>query len=157
MTATQSRPGTRRLIRPALAAGASATALVLAGLYVDTPWKADGSKKWAFTSGQHGLGGLLVSVAFVAAGLAVVFGVLVFRGRNTKPAVEARLALALACTGVLSLAVFWTGMPVILASGATVLALHSRAVTGRTPATAAATVALAAIAAVIALTLALVG
>jgi hypothetical protein len=135
MTAIHTRPGTRSLLGPATVAGAAATVLLLAGLYLDTPWKKQGNKEWALTSDQHGMLGLLVSLGFVAVGLAVVFGVVVSRGLRGPAGTATRRALALAVTGAVSAVVFWTGLPVILAVGAVVLALDSRARLGRTPTT----------------------
>jgi hypothetical protein len=135
MTATQTRPGTRPLTGPATAAGAASTVLMLAGLYLDTPWKKQGNQEWALTSDHESIAGLLVSLGFVAVGLAVVFGVLVARGLRGATGSEIGWSLALAVTGVLSAVVFWTGLPVILAAGAVVLGLDSRARLGRTPPT----------------------
>jgi hypothetical protein len=63
----------------------------------------------------------------------------------------------LAVTGVLSVVVFWTGLPIILAIGALVLANDARARLGRIPATASIAIALATLTAVAAVQLALVG
>jgi hypothetical protein len=135
MTAIQSRTGTRPLLGPATVAGAAATVLTLAGLYLDTPSKKQGNKEWALTTDHQSIAGLLVSIGFVAVGLAVVFGVIVARGLRGPARTATRRSLALAITGALSVLVFWTGLPVILAAGAVVLALDSRARLGRTPTT----------------------
>ena len=157
MTATQSRQASRPLLVPMVAAGAAATVLSLAGTYIDTPWKGQGSKEWAVATDDGGLAELVVTLGFVAAGLAVVFGVVVTRGLHGPAEVETRRSLALAVTSVLSVVVFWTGLPVILAIGALVLANDARARLGRTPATAWVAIALAALTAVAAVQLALVG
>ena len=157
MTATQTPPGTRPLLGPTLAAGTAATVLLLAGLYLDTPWKKQGNKEWALTTHQYGLGGLVIALGFVAAGLGVVFGIVVARGLRRPAEAETRRSLALAITGVLSAVVFWTGLPVILASGAVVLALDTRDRLGRTTAAAGIVLALAALTTVAAVYLALIG
>jgi hypothetical protein len=56
----------------------------------------------------------------IAVGAAVVFGLVV---RTAKPATVERRGLILALVGVLSVAVFWTGLPAILAGGASCCAL----------------------------------
>jgi heme/copper-type cytochrome/quinol oxidase subunit 2 len=157
MTATQTRTATRPLLGPAFAAGAAATVLSLAGMYLDTPWKGHGNKDWAVTTDHDGLVELVLTLGFVAAGLAVVFGVVVTRGLHRPAEAEARRSLALAVTGVLSVVVFWTGLPIILAIGALVLASDARARLGRIPATASIAMALAILTAVAAVQLALVG
>jgi hypothetical protein len=157
MSTTTTARRTRPLAGSAIAAGATAALLMLAGAYLDTPWKAQGAKEWALTADQHGAAGVLISLGFVALGLGVVFGVVVTRGLASAEQAERRRALALAIAGALSLAVFWTGLPVILAAGATVLALDARTRLGRTPATAVITLLLAALTTVAAAALALVG
>jgi TM2 domain-containing membrane protein YozV len=157
MTTTQTRPGTRPLLGPALAAGAAATVLLLAGLYLDTPWKKQGNQEWALTTDHQSITGLLVSLCFVAVGLAVVFGVVVARGLRGPARTSTRFSLALAVTGILSAVVFWTGLPVILASGAVVLALDSRTRLGRTPTTTWIVGVLAVLTAAAAISFALVG
>ncbi|HEY6748857.1 MAG TPA: hypothetical protein VI357_24470 [Mycobacteriales bacterium] len=140
-----------------IAAGAAAVLLVLAGAYLDTPWKAQGAKEWALTADRHGTAGALISLGFVALGLGVVFGVVVIRGLGSAEHAALRRSLALAVAGALSLAVFWTGLPVILAAGATVLSLDARTRLGRTPATAVITLLLAAATTAAATNLALAG
>jgi hypothetical protein len=157
MTATQTRKVTRPLQGPLLAAGAAATVLSLAGMYLDTPWKGQGRKEWAVTTVHGGLVELVLTLGFVAAGLAVVFGVVVTRGLRRPAESEARRSLAVAVTGVLSVVVFWTGLPVILATGALVLANDARGRLGRTLATIPIAIALAALTAVAAVQLALAG
>jgi hypothetical protein len=157
MTATQSRQASRALLGPTVAAGAAATVLLLAGSYLDTPWKGQGNEEWAIATDDGGLVELVLTLGFVAAGLAVVFGVVVTRGLHGPAEAETRQSLALAGTGVLSVVVFWTGLPIILAIGALVLANDARARLGRTPATAWIAIALAALTAVAAVQLALVG
>jgi len=157
MTAIQTRPGIRSLHGPATVAGAAATVLVLAGLYLDTPWKEQGNKEWALTTDHHSIADLLVSVGFVAAGLAVIFGVVVARRLRGPAGTETAWSMALAVTGVVSAVVFWTGLPVILAVGAVVLALDSRARLGRTPTATWIVVVLAVLTTVVAVSLALVG
>jgi hypothetical protein len=157
MTAIQTRPGTRPLLGPATVAGAAASVLMLAGLYLDTPWKKQGNKEWALTTNHQSIAGLLLSLGFVAAGLAVVFGVVVSRGLRGPARTATRRSLALAVTGAVSAVVFWTGLPVILAVGAVVLAVDSRMRLGRTPTTTWIVVVLAVLTTAAAVSLALVG
>jgi hypothetical protein len=157
MTATQTRTVTRPLLGPTFAAGTAATVLSVAGMYLDTPWKGQGNKEWAVSADHGGLVELVLTLGFVAAGLAVVFGVVVTRGLHRPAEAEARRSLVLAVTGVLSVVVFWTGLPIILAIGALVLANDARARLGRIPATASIAIALATLTAVAAVQLALVG
>ena len=157
VTATQTRRSHKPLLLPCVAAGAASTVLLLAALYLDTPWKKQGNQEWALTSDQHGLLGLLVSLGFVAVGIAVVFGVIVARALRRSAATETVWSMALAITGVVSAVVFWTGLPVILASGAVVLALDVRARLGRTPPTAWIVLILAALTGAAAVQLVLVG
>lgn len=125
---------TRPVPRMAAAAAGAALLLMLVGTYVDTPFKASGARRWALTTEGEGIGELLLLVAFAALGAAVVFGVVVARGLRRAPEGTARVALAVAVVGLLSLAVFWTGLPAILAAGAAVLALDARNRLGRAPA-----------------------
>jgi hypothetical protein len=157
ITEPHTRPEIRHPNGAIVAAGTGATALLLAGLYLDTPWKKEGDKEWALTTDDYGLTDLLISLAFVAVGLAVVYGVAVSRGRRRTPGAENRWSLALAVTGALSVFVFWTGLPVILTSGALVLSLDSRARLGRTPATGWIVYVLAALTVIAAVDFALVG
>jgi len=148
---------TRPLHSSAPVAAAASIVLLLAGLYLDTPWKGSGRHEWAFTTDRYGLTGLLISLGLVAAGLTVVFGVLVTRGLRRPAQAEIRRSLALAVGGLVSLAAFWTGLPIILASGAAVLALDARARLGRTPATTWTALALAAMTVLVAVYFAFTG
>jgi heme/copper-type cytochrome/quinol oxidase subunit 2 len=126
----------------AAVAGAVALLLMLIGSYLDTPYKS-GSPDWAITTEQYGLADLGLVVAFAAIGVALVFAVVVARGLRSEPDRTALRSLVVAVVGAVSCLVFWTGLPVILAAGAAVLALDARARLGRTPRTAAAALTLA--------------
>ena len=89
--------------------------------------------------------------------VAVVFGVVVARGLRTAPQRTARRSLIVAGVGVVSIAVFWTGLPVILAAGAATLALDARRRLGRLPGTAIAALVLATLITVSAVWLAFTG
>jgi len=157
MTATDTPRATRSVLGPALAAAAAATVLVFVGTYLDTPWKNQGDQEWALTTDQHGIDALFISLGFVVTAIAVVFGVVVARGMRGRAETEAIRSLAMAAVGVLSAAVFWTRLPMILAAGSTVLAIDARARLGRTPVTAGIALALAALTTVAAINLAFTG
>jgi uncharacterized membrane protein len=69
---------------------------------------------------------LPVLVGFAAVGSAVVFGAVVRPGLRASAQDQGRRAVILAVVGALALSVFWTGLPVVLAAGASVLAVESR-------------------------------
>lgn len=131
---TRDTTALRPVPRIAAAAAGAALLLMLVGTYVDTPFKTSGTGRWALVSEGQGIGELLLIVAFAAVGAAVVFGVVVARGLRRAPQGAARAALVVAVVGLLSLAVFWTGLPAIVAAGAAVLALDARNRLGRAPA-----------------------
>lgn len=58
MTATRIRARNTPLLAPTATAGAASTVLLLAGRYLDTPWKAAGNREWALTTDQYGGGAL---------------------------------------------------------------------------------------------------
>ncbi|MGY1618209.1 hypothetical protein ACI797_15835 [Geodermatophilus sp. SYSU D00691] len=127
---------------PFVAGGAVAgLAFGLVGQYVGTPWKTAG--RWEV--GFHDNGGwaaLAALVGFVVVGaLATTAFTAAARGR--EPGRTARRALGLAVVGVLSLVVFWTALPAVLAAGALGLAADARSRRGSTPPAAAVAVALA--------------
>jgi hypothetical protein len=145
----------RSLLPIAVAAGTVALALALIGTYVHTPYKAKGPGEWALSTQDLNQVPLLVGFAIV--GAAVMFGVVVARGLRTAPQRTARRSLIVASVGVVSIAVFWTGLPVILAAGAATLALDARHRLGRLPGTAIAALVLAALITVSAISLAFTG
>lgn len=55
-----------------------------------------------------------IVLAIIAAGVALVFGLVV----RSAPAAADRRAIVLAVLGVLTVAVFWTGLPLVLVAGA---------------------------------------
>lgn len=118
-----------------IATGILATGLMTIGQYVGTPYRA-GSSTWTLQIEDGGGYGMFpVILAFAAVGAGVV-GLLVHRWAMTPGA--ARRSLGLALTGVLSIPVFWTGLPVALGAGAALLATRTRTRTGRWTPTAAA-------------------
>lgn len=137
---------TRRSV-PALdgwtvAGAAVALGCTLVGSFVDTPWKA-GAPGWGIdTSGGGGWGGLALLVVFVAVG-ALLVGLATFRARALEPGRTARRALVLGVLSVVTIVVFWTGLPPVLAGGAAGLAMDSRRRLGRLPATGAVALGLA--------------
>lgn len=62
----------------------------------------------------------LIVLAMIAVGVALVFGVVVRRATSAN---AAKRAMVLAVLAVLSVAVFWTGLPVVFAGGAVCCAL----------------------------------
>jgi hypothetical protein len=145
----------RSLLPVAVAAALAAQALMLIGTYLDTPYKTKGSGAWGLST--QDLIQVPLLVGFAAAGAAVVFGVVVARGIRTVPQHTARRSLIVASVGVVSIAAFWTGLPVILAAGATTLALDAHRRLGRLPGTAIAALVLAAVITLAAVWLAFTG
>ena len=126
------------------ASGAAlALGCTLVGTYVETPWKASGPGAWGVDfGGNGGWATLAVLVVFIAVALVLV-GFATARARAVPPERTARRALVLAALGALTIAVFWTGAPAVLAGGATGLALDARHRLGRLPAPAATALVLA--------------
>lgn len=145
----------RSLLPIAVAAGTVALALMLIGTYMHTPYKAKGPDEWGFST--QDLNQVPLLIGFAVVGAAVVFGVVVTRGLRTAPQRTARRSLIVAGVGVVSIAVFWTGLPVILAAGAATLALDARHRLGRLPGTAIAALVLAAVITLAAVWLAFTG
>jgi hypothetical protein len=139
------------------AAGAvAALGCTLMGQYVETPWKA-GSGEWGVDfGGNGGWAALALLVVFVTVALLVV-GLATARARALPPARTAWRALVLAVLGAVTIVVFWTGAPAVLAGGAAGLALDARRRAGRLPGTAVAAVALAVLTVAAALALAVAG
>jgi hypothetical protein len=160
MSTTESTAASRLpALRPDPAtAGGAAVALIctLAGQYVDTPWQA-GSDSWDVDfAGGGGFGALAVLVAFVAVATIVVSAV-VRAARAAGPTSAARRAAWLAVVGAVALAVFWTGLPPVLAAGAAGLAVSSRRRPASAPAAATAALVLAVLTIAAALFLAVTG
>jgi hypothetical protein len=143
------------LLPSAVAAALTALALMLIGTYVHTPYKAKGPGEWGLST--QDLNQVPLLIGFAVIGAAVVFGVVVARGLRTAPQRTARRSLIVAGVGVVSIAVFWTGLPVILAAGAATLAQDAHHRLGRLPGTAIAALVLAALITVSALWLAFTG
>jgi hypothetical protein len=144
----------RSLLPSAVAAGTVALTLMLIGTYLHTPYKAKGPGEWGLST--QDLNQVPLLIGFAVVGAAVVFGVVVARGLHTAPQRTARRSLIIAGVGVVSIAVFWTGLPVILAAGAATLALDARRRLGP-PGTAIAALVLAALITVSAVWLAFTG
>jgi hypothetical protein len=130
-TATEVR--TRFIESVAIAAGLTALLLMLIGTYLDTPLRTYGPQRWAVDTSDDGIAALALIIAFAVIGTAVVFGVVVPRGLRITPERTATRSLVVAVVGVVSLVVFWAGLPTILAAGSAVLAANARARLGRTP------------------------
>jgi hypothetical protein len=145
----------RSLLPIAVTAAVAALALMLIGTYVQTPYKAKGPGEWGLST--QDLNQIPLLVGFAIVGAAVVFGVVVARGLRTAPQRTARRSLIVASVGVVSIVAFWTGLPVILATGAATLALDARRRLGRLPGTAIAALVLAALITVSAVWLAFTG
>ena len=125
-----------------VAGAAVALGCAIVGNFVKTPWRS-GAGEWGVDpSGAGGWAGLGVLVAFVAVALILV-GLATGRARRQEPEGTARRALVLAVLGVVTIAVFWTGLPPVLAGGAAGLAVDSRRRLGRLPATGAVALGLA--------------
>jgi hypothetical protein len=129
-TRSATRPG---LWATALATGAYALVLVLVGTFIDTPWRDQGSGEWQLNTAGHSLIELPIILGFVVVGVAVVFGVVVRRGLLRPAERTAARALVVALIGVAAVVVFWTGLPVVLAGAAAVLAADARARLERHP------------------------
>jgi hypothetical protein len=140
---------------PTLAGAGIALACTLVGQYVETPWK--GAGEWGVDfAGNGGWGALALLVAFVGVALVVV-GFATARARALPPRRTAVRALVLAVLGAVTVLVFWTGLPAVLAGGATGLAVDARRRLGRFPAAAAAALVLAVLTVAAAVWLALAG
>ncbi len=161
MTTTSPTAATtaRRIPAPdaaTLAGAGVALACTLVGQYVDTPWKS-GPGTWGVDfSGGGGWGALALLVAMVGVATVLV-GLAAARARAVAPERTARRAVVLAVLGVATVLVFWTGLPAVLAGGATGLALDARHRLGRLPAPAATALVLAVLAVVAAVWLAVTG
>lgn len=82
---------------------------------------------WDLTDNESGEPGgfseYLIVIGIIAVATVVVFGLV---ARGATPANAGRRSLALAVVGLLSIAVFWAGLPAVLAAGATACALVDR-------------------------------
>ena len=106
----------------------------LVGQFVETPWRS-GPGTWGVDfSGNGGWSGLALLIAFVAVAVVLV-GLATARARAVPPERTARRALVIAVVGAVTILVFWTGVPAVLAGGAAGLALDARRRAGRLPAT----------------------
>ena len=139
-----------------VAGAAVALGCTLIGQFADTPWKA-GAPGWGIDfSGGGGWGALALLAAFVA-GWALLVGLATSRARGVEPERTARRALVLAVLGVVTIVVFWTGLPPVLAGGAAGLAVDSRRRLGRLPAVGAVALGLAVLVVLFAVYLAFTG
>ena len=105
---------------PVAAAIGAGTATVLTA--VGTFWDITGDESGDRTMTDF-WGYLSVNLGMIVVGTAIVFGLVV---RPATAANAGRRGLVLAVVGLLSVAVFWTGLPAILAAGATACALVDR-------------------------------
>ncbi|WP_369252209.1 hypothetical protein [Geodermatophilus amargosae] len=128
----------------------------LVGQYVETP-RESGPGEWGVDfGGNGGWGALALLVAFIAVGVVGV-GLVAGRARAAAPGRTAVRALLLAVLGAVTVLVFWTGLPAVLAGGAAGLAVDTRRRLGRFPAAAAAALAVAVLTVAAAVWLALAG
>jgi hypothetical protein len=101
---------------PTYAALGAGLALVLTAIGTFGDRAADGTAK-------HGWEEYAVVVAIIALATALVFGLVV---RSATPANAGTRAIVLAVLSVVSILVFWTGLPPVLAFGAIACAMKSR-------------------------------
>jgi hypothetical protein len=128
----------------------------LTGQYLETPWKS-GSDGWGVDFSQNGgWAALGVTVVIIAVALILV-SLATHRARAVAPKRTAMRALALAALGMVAIAVFYLGIPSVLAFGAAGLALDARRRLDRFPAPAAIALVLAVLTVAVAVYLALTG
>lgn len=118
-TTTQDAPN-----RNALLATLGAAASVIAGA-VGTFWDVTGNE----TADRDGLAEFLPVLVTAAIGTAIVFGLVV---RTAAAGNAGRRALVTAVVGLLTIVVFWTGLPLVLAAGAIACAMVERDALGTT-------------------------
>jgi hypothetical protein len=75
------------------------------------------------SSNEHSIGEYLVVLAIAAVALAVTFGLVV---RTASAGNPGRRAVILGVVGFLSVAVFWAGLPSVIAAGAVACALAQK-------------------------------
>jgi len=113
---------------------------------------------WDLTGNDHGsgsqVGPYLVAVGIAAVACLIVFGLVVRRAERGHPG---RRSAVLGVLSVVTIPVFWTGLPPVLAVGAVATALTDRDVTGRFGAASKAVLGLAGIALAAAVLFAIVG
>jgi fumarate reductase subunit D len=123
----------RSWIRPAAVAAAAALVLTLIGTYLDTPFRSSGPQTWGIATGGRSIVELVLLVLFALAGAALVFGLIVRLALREQPARTAVVAMVTAIIGVLTIIVFWTGLPAIFAIAAVLLASNARRRLGYSP------------------------
>lgn len=116
MTTYADQATTRSTSWPLFAALGAGTALVLTA--VGTFWDVTGND----TGERDSLTSYLPVVAVVLVATALVFGLVV---RTASPSSAGTRSVVLAVIGFLSLVVFWSGLPPVLAFGAAALAFRS--------------------------------
>lgn len=131
---------------PMFAALGAGTALVLAA--VGTFWDLTGNDSGGGTSMRE----YLIVAAIILVATALVFGLVV---RTASESSGGTRALVLAVVGVLSLVVFWSGLPPVLAFGSIGCAMQARA--GSFPITAKVALGLSAVTLVLAVAGAIAG
>ena len=112
MTTIDTTTDTRTATWPLFGALSAGTAVLLTA--IGTFWSPLADYEPTPTSTSEVLAYLVV-VAGIAVATAVVFGLVV---RGASPANATRRGLVLAVVALLSLLVFWTGLPAVLAGGA---------------------------------------
>jgi hypothetical protein len=127
--------------------GASAAVVLTA---VGTFWDLTDNEK----GGNDSIGTYLSLVGFIAVATAMVFGLVVRTAAGSRAGTR---ALVLAIIGLLSTAVFWSGLPAVLASASVACALVAREELGRTPGTAKTALGISAVTIAVAVYAAIVG
>ncbi|MDQ1604821.1 MAG: hypothetical protein QOE01_2666 [Actinomycetota bacterium] len=117
-TAASAQPTARRsrLVPVAVASTVLAAVLTLIGTF--EPFHSTS------TSTTHDARDWLVLLAFIVVGAVVVFGI--SARVLSRPGPHDTAAIVFGAMGVLSVAVFWTGLPSLLAGGAVVCAADAR-------------------------------
>jgi hypothetical protein len=117
MTSTTTEMTTAPSRTPLLAAfGVAASAVLTAmGTFWDLTDNEEGS--------NHGAGDYFIVLGIIAVAVAIVYGLVV---RNAGAGNPGRRAAILAVVSVLSIAVFWAGLPMVLVSGVVACALAEK-------------------------------
>jgi hypothetical protein len=117
MTSTTTEMTTAPSRTPLLAAFGVAASAVLTAM--GTFWDLTNNE----SSNEHDAGEYLVVLGIIAVAVAIVFGLV---ERNAGSGNPGRRAAILAVVSVLSIAVFWAGLPMVLVSGAVACALAEK-------------------------------
>ena len=144
-TYTEKSSGTSTWPMFAVIGAGMAAVLTAVGTFLDLTDNEDGGGS---------VGEYLVVIGIIAVATAIVFGLVV---RTASGDGAGTRALVLALVGLLSSAVFWAGLPSVLAAGAVACALVARDQLGQMPRRATAAVAIAVLTAGLAIVAAIAG